>query len=147
MPSAMHVVLDTNTVISGLLWHGPPRQILNLAREGKLTLFASSAMLAELGNVLQREKFAERLNIAGVMAAELVQGYAALTIRVEPATIYPVVADDPDDDVFLACAIRAGAQLIISGDRHLLDLEAYQQIPIVSASNFLAHYNQKEADD
>ena len=143
----MRAVLDTNTAISGLLWHGPPRQVLNLAREGKLTLFASSAMLAELSNVLQREKFARRLNAAGVMAAELVRGYTALTIRVEPATIYPVVVNDPDDDVFLACAISAGAQVIISGDSHLLDLEAYQQISIVSASNFLAQYSQGEGDD
>ncbi|MCA9968474.1 MAG: hypothetical protein KC423_29720, partial [Anaerolineales bacterium] len=79
--------------------------------------------------------------------AELVRGYTALTIRVEPATIYPVVVNDPDDDVFLACAISAGAQVIISGDSHLLDLEAYQQISIVSASNFLAQYSQGEGDD
>lgn len=133
----MRVVLDTNTVISGLLWHGPPRQVLSLAREGKFTLFASSAMLAELSNVLQREKFARRLNAAGVTAAELVRGYTALTIRIEPATIYPVVVDDPDDDVFLACAMTARAQVVVSGDHHLLELETHQQINIVSAALFL----------
>jgi putative PIN family toxin of toxin-antitoxin system len=70
----MRVVLDTNTVISGLLWQGPPRQILSLVREGKITLFASSAMLAELSDVLQRKKFATRLNAAGVTVAELMRG-------------------------------------------------------------------------
>ena len=52
----MKIVLDTNTVISGLLWKGAPRQILDLARAGSLTLFTSPDLLAELAGVLEREK-------------------------------------------------------------------------------------------
>jgi uncharacterized protein len=67
-------VSDTNIVVSGLLWHGPPREVLDTSRAGKLTLFSTAALLAELQDVLVRPKFAERLRGAGVTADELVLG-------------------------------------------------------------------------
>jgi len=70
----VHVVADTNTVISGLLWHGPPRQVLDAARTGTLALSTSAALLAELAEVLQRPKFAERLARANVTPYTLVWG-------------------------------------------------------------------------
>ena len=56
----MRVVADTNVIVSGLLWHGPSRQLLNAARQGTVELFTSGALLAELEEVLQREKFIKR---------------------------------------------------------------------------------------
>src|SRR6266571_5322928 len=56
----VHVVADTNTVVSGLLWYGPPRQVLDAARTGTITLSTSAPLLAELAEVLQRPKFAQR---------------------------------------------------------------------------------------
>ena len=133
----MHVVLDTNTVISGLLWHGPPRQILTLAREGKIRLFTTSALLEELSDVLRREKFAVRLALANLTSAQLIIGYAALATRIEPSRIPPIVLADPDDDAVLACALAAKAQIIVSGDQHLLDLQRYEKIEIMRAADFL----------
>jgi uncharacterized protein len=72
----MNVVLDTNTVISGLFWKGAPRQVLDLARSGVIALFTSPELLAELADVLGREKFAKRLEQAQVTVDELVYGYA-----------------------------------------------------------------------
>lgn len=112
----MRVAADTNTVVSGLLWHGAPRQILDAARAGTVALFVSPALLVELDEVLSREKFSERLERAGVTARELVLGYAALAHRVEPAFIARTVADDPDDDAVLACAHAAQTEAIVSGD-------------------------------
>ncbi|MFQ6092370.1 MAG: putative toxin-antitoxin system toxin component, PIN family [bacterium] len=60
----MRVVADTNMVISGLLWRGPPRQILEEVRAGEITLFTSAMLSAELEEVLHREKFAQRLEMA-----------------------------------------------------------------------------------
>jgi len=134
----MRAVADTNTVISGLLWQGPPRQVLDAAREGRIELYTSAALLAELEEVLVREKFARRLELARISVRELVTGYAALANLVEPIAIPPVIAEDPDDDAVLACAVAAQAETIASGDSHLLKLKDYQNIPILTAAEFLA---------
>ena len=91
----MRVVADTNTVLSGLLWQGAPRQVLESARAGTITLYTSAVLLAELKDVLSRPKFAERLNLARVQVKDLLLGFTALATMVEPADIAPVVADDP----------------------------------------------------
>lgn len=111
----MRLVLDTNTVISGLLWHGAPRQVLDLARSSSIALFTCPELLAELEDVLGRRKFAARLNAAHVTVDELVYGYAALATTIHAEKIQPVIEDDPDDDVVLACAIAAKAEIIASG--------------------------------
>lgn len=110
----MRVVADTNTIVSGLLWSGAPRHVLNAARTGRLQLFTSAELLVELEDVLQRQKFAQRLALAGISAHELVLGYAALATLVKPATIAPVIVADPDDDAVIACAIAARAEIIVS---------------------------------
>ena len=133
----MRVVLDTNIVISGLLWHGSPRRILDAARAGDLTLLTTVVLLAELHDVLDRPKFAERLAKAGVTAEELVLGYGSLAGVVTPAIIDPVVVDDPDDDAVLACAVTCAAEAIVSGDPHLLALAQYAGIPIWTAARLL----------
>jgi predicted nucleic acid-binding protein len=69
---------------------------------------------------------------------DLVLGYAALASVIEPAEIEPVVLADPDDDAVLACAVAAHSEVIVSGDRHLLDLKQYQDIRIVTAAEMLA---------
>jgi predicted nucleic acid-binding protein len=51
----------------------------------------------------------------------------------------PIVAADPDDDIFLRCASVAGARYVVSGDRHLLDLGEYDRISILSVNEFLDH--------
>ncbi|HEY5865652.1 MAG TPA: putative toxin-antitoxin system toxin component, PIN family [Candidatus Tectomicrobia bacterium] len=134
----MHVVADTNTVVSGLLWYGPPRQVLNAARMGTLTLSTSASLLAELADVLHRPKFAQRLARANVTPPPLVFGYAALVRLVVPAPIGPVVEADPDDDGVLACAVAARAEVIVSGDSALLALESYEGILIITAAQLMA---------
>ena len=60
------IVPDTNIVVSGLLWRGNPRRILDVARDGIIELFTSPTLLEELEDVLSREKFARRLAAANV---------------------------------------------------------------------------------
>ena len=134
----MKIVLDTNTVISGLLWKGAPRQILDLARSGSLTLFTSPELLAELANVLERKKFSARLALAETNVDELVYGYAALAKTIRPAKIKPMIKADPDDDKVLACAKAAKAEVITSGDDHLLNLKEYEGIRILTVNQLLA---------
>ena len=86
----MRIVADTNTIVSGLLWHGPPRQVLDHARIGEIELFTTMVLLAELEEVLQREKFVQRLMLVGVKSRDLVVGYAALAKIVESTQISPI---------------------------------------------------------
>ena len=133
----MRVVADTNIIVSGLLWRGNPRRILDAARTGDIQLFTTAVLLAELEDVLCREKFAERLAAAGVVPRDLVLGYAALASVIEPAEIGPIILADPDDDAVIACAVAAYSEVIVSGDSHLLDLKQYQDIRIVTAAELL----------
>lgn len=138
----MRVVADTNTVVSGLLWHGPPREVLDAARTGKIELFTSSILLAELEDVLGRDKLSKRLKLVGATVPELVRGYAALGGLVTPLTITPVVLEDPDDDYVLACAVIAKADVIVSGDRHLLSLKNYEGVDILRPAELVARISE-----
>lgn len=133
----MRAVADTNVVISGLLWQGPSKRVLELARAGRIELFTSPALLAELDEVLQRKKFLRRVSAVGVQVRDLVLGYAALARIVHPSSVPAVVEADPDDDMVLACAVAARAAAIVSGDRHLQSLGEYQDIPILTPVRFL----------
>ncbi|MEA3351960.1 MAG: putative toxin-antitoxin system toxin component, PIN family [Chloroflexota bacterium] len=133
----MNIVADTNIVISGLLWHGAPHQLLDLAREQKIRLYTSPFLLAELENVLSRQKFYQRLQQAKVGAEDLVWGYASLASVIQPKKISPVIYDDPDDDNVLACAVSSRADFIVSGDRHLLRLKKFDDIAILTIESIL----------
>jgi len=133
----MRVVADTNTVVSGLLWTGAPRRVIVAARSGILEACTSADLLKELEDVLQRPKFAQRLARTGFTAHDLVERYAAVATLVEPVVIQAVVSADPDDDAIIACALAAQADVIVSGDKHLLALGQYQNIPILTAAELV----------
>lgn len=136
--ASVRVVVDTNTIVSGLLWSGPPHQLLNAVRERRITLYSSTALVAELAEVLAREQFSRRLRSANVSAIERLADFAQLARLVIPAEIGPTVTGDPDDDQVLACARAAEAQVIVSGDKRLRNLKTCQRMPIVGAGEALA---------
>ena len=129
----MRLVLDTNVVLSGLLWRSHPRRLLDLAKEDAVSLYTSSALLDELADVLSREKWTAMLATRQTHAAYLMQRYGVLAKVVRPKRIGRIVPNDPDDDAVIACALAASADLIVSGDKHLLSLGGqYQGISIVT---------------
>lgn len=85
----MRLVLDTNTAISGLLWHGTPGKLIDAARAKSVLLCTSAVLLAELRGVLTREKFTKQLETRGLNAIAVFDVYAALTTIVVPAIIHP----------------------------------------------------------
>ena len=134
----MRIVIDTNIWISGLLWTGRPWELLRLAEAGEIDLCIAPAMIEELAQVLAYEKFQPRLEQLNLSATDL------LAYAIDLASIFDVpemdtaiVEADPEDDVFLLCAVVAGADYVVSGDHHLLDLEEYADIPIVTVHDFL----------
>ena len=132
----MRLVLDTNTVVSGLLWDNEPSRLIDEGLQGRVELLTSQALLLELGDVLPRRKLAQRVAASGLSVAQLVARYAVLAQSVLPADISRI-ATDPDDDQVLACALAARADLIVSGDADLLNLKAYQGMPIVTVAEAL----------
>lgn len=113
----MRVTADTNTVISGLLWRGNPRKILDAASDGIIDLFTTQELIDELEGVLSRQRFSKHLAAAGVTVVELIEGYAALAESVEAASIGAVVIRDPDDDAVIACAVASESEAIVSRGR------------------------------
>jgi putative PIN family toxin of toxin-antitoxin system len=81
----VRLVLDTNAAVSGLLWHGNLGKLIDAAQAGSLILCASAPLLAELQGVLGREKFAKHLQVRGLTATQIFEGYAALTTVIVPA--------------------------------------------------------------
>lgn len=131
----MRIVLDTNVAVSALLWRGTPYALLqHILRHQHDQLFSSSGLLQELGKVLSRPKTAQRLLIIGRASHEVLADYADAVELVTPLATPRVVASDPDDDMVVATAVAAGAELLVSGDRDLLMLGRHESIRIVSPS-------------
>ena len=124
----MRVVLDTNTLVSGVISaNGPPRRLLTAARQQAFEWYTSPALLEELLDVLSREKFTQHLSRVGLSAQGIVSDLQRIAHLVVPSRVPRVIEQDPDDDQVLACAIAAQAELIVSGDKHLLSLGGYYQ--------------------
>ncbi len=134
MHQPLRLVLDTNVVVAGLLWNGPPRQLLEAAIAGEVELFSSAVLLDELAHTLGYAKFAGRIEAFGTHITALVAQYTALVSLVAPAGVPRIVANDADDDHVIAAAVAARAELIVTGDRkHLLPIGSHQGIAIVTA--------------
>jgi uncharacterized protein len=132
------LVLDTNIVVAGLLWNGPPRRLIEVAIEGEVELFSSPVLLDELAHTLGYSKFDKRIEGFGTSIAALVAQYTALVSLVAPASVARIVANDADDDHVIAAAVAARAELIVTGDRkHLLPIGSHQGIAIVTAREVL----------
>lgn len=129
----MRFVLDTNIVMSGLLWHGTPHQLFILIKENRaLQLVTSLPLLDELADVITRKQFTKRLALIEKSSAQILADYLQVVELVEPASIPPTSAD-PDDDAVLACALAAQADFVVSGDDNLLVLREFAGIPIITA--------------
>lgn len=128
------VVADTNICISALMFDGLPGCSLTLHWPAHLR---SPALLDELDDTLCA-KFAVSGEDLRLIRAKL-EGVISL---VDPSFRLQVVADDPDDDRVLECAVAGKADCIVSGDRHLLRLGSYQQVPIITVREFLSEIDR-----
>jgi len=141
----VRVVLDTNTVVSGLLWDNQPRAIIDAAIEQRIRLFTCTGLIEELAGILPREKFTRRLAEKQLSIPLLIERYSALADIIEPAILSGPVSPDPDDDLALATALAAQADLIVSRDKHLRNLKYFHRIPILNATDALDRINADAA--
>jgi len=133
----VRLVIDTNVMISGLLWHGAPHRLIEQTHSGAVSVVSSPALLEELAEVMAREKFAGILARSGYTAARLLEDLQRVVPLVTPPPLPVPVCRDPDDDAVLAVAVAAQADLIVSGDDDLLALRSFQGIPIVGSAEAL----------
>lgn len=139
----MRIVPDTNLIISGLLWRGNPRRIINLAQAKEIELYGSGETYSEFRRVAEYTRFQKYLEREIFSPQKLIVDYRAFIKPVSVAGILPgisVVKDDPDDDAFFRVAKACGAKLIISGDPHLLKIKKYDDIRVVEPTIFLEIY-------
>jgi len=129
----LRVVLDTNVLISGILFGGKPRQILEKAIRGEIRLCLSEPILEELKGVLQRSKFDYSPEMIQFILTEL----TGIADFVDPSETIKVVLEDPEDNMILECAAEAKANYIITGDFHLLKLGRYLNTEVLTAAAFL----------
>lgn len=140
----MRIVIDTNVLLSALLWGGTPRLIIEALRSESAQLFVSEALLAEFDSVLARPKFAVIIQKTRKSPAGLSAALRTLAVTIVAPPLAKQVCRDANDDVVLACALAANADAIVTGDEDLLVLQSFQQIPIVTPVAMLALLAQRE---
>jgi len=134
----LRVVLDTNVIISAILFGGKPEEIIKLASSEKITMVISHDILAEIVFIL-RSKF-DWSGTQVEYADRMLRNIAAI---ITPRERLQVIKKDEADNRILECAVEGDADLIVSGDKkHLLPLQCYKQIPIVTAATFLDHFHK-----
>lgn len=130
------VVYDTNILLSGLGWKGVPYRCVELARRGTVAGLTCSEILEELA-----EKLTTKLGYSPSQTTDAVKDLLGFLKLVKITNTLKVVEGDAEDDKVIECAVLGSATHIVTGDRrHLLPLESYQDILIVTASDFLSQF-------
>ena len=129
----MKIIIDTNVLMSRIFFGGVPGQILDVWREGQFELVTSPGVIDEYMRVGERltRRFDE-VDVQPILAF-IIQNAEVVADTPLPES----VCKDPDDDKFLACALAAGADLIVSGDKALRVVSGYKDIQVVTPRQFL----------
>ena len=132
----MRVVLDTNVLVSGIFFTGPPATILAAWASRRFELVVSIEVLAEYRRVGAR--LGSRYPL--VDAEPLLDLVTRESRIVDPIPVPTSACDDPDDIMFLACAIAGHAQIVVTGDRALLRASGFQGVEVVTPREFVRRY-------
>ena len=134
----LKIVLDANVFASALINpHGKPAEILDYVFENRVRLFASSSIIEELKRVLSYPKLVDRHRLQKGEIEEFIYDLLSIVALVEEGDTIEVIKEDPSDNKYLSCALKAKADFIVSGDAHLLNLGSYKGIQIVTPVRFL----------
>ena len=129
------VVIDTNVVISALLFGGTPGELINLWKTNRIIPLASKEIIEEYIRILAYPKFElSAQEIDYIIFQEILPYFDVVTSN--PGK-HHIIAD-PCDDKFIHCALSGKAQYIISGDDHLLSIKKIEALQIANASEFIA---------
>ena len=134
----IRVVLDTNTLISALLFSGTASRLVPLWQSRRITVLVSKEILQEYLRVLAYPKFQLGDHEIRALVEEELLPFAE-TIRVRRRLA--VVRRDPEDDKFLECAVAGRAEYLVTGDRDLREFGSYRGITILTVGGFLERMN------
>lgn len=141
----IQVVPDTNTLIKGLYSAvNTERQLINLVHMNKVSFYGSQATFQEFCETVKNEKFKSYLHNKRYTPEKLIADYEDLVILDKPSDSYKdlKVSQDEDDDEFIRVALTSGSRIIISHDKHLLNLGSYKDIKMVKPEEFMNAFNQ-----
>ena len=144
----MNIVVDTNVLISAVLWKGPPSDALKIILE-KYSLVQSQSTLKEFEKVITREKFTRiieklDLKVETIIETLITQSRLYNVAKEAESTAREVKIEDSDDLIFIELAFETGAKFIVSGDKHLLELDEVENIRILSVAEFLKLGHEEE---
>ena len=129
----MKVVLDTNVVISGIFFSGTPARIMDHWANGDFDVYATPSILKEYLEVLDRMSFERAREIFPEWTATL----SNLCHLIPDEKTTSSLSRDPADDKFLLCAVKAGADYLVTGDEDLKVLKSKFPFLILTPSEFL----------
>ena len=132
----MKVVLDTNVIVSGLLWKKTTKALFDLADKHKITVCLTPKIIDEVSRVLNYPKIHKQLDSVGLTTIEIIN-YLLQIAEFYPDIPLMINLQDPSDKIFLGAAIASKAEYIITGDKHLLFLDEFEGIRIVKPRHFL----------
>jgi len=130
----MRAVLDTNVLISSVISTGTPHNVVVAGFEGEYQLIVSVATLTEFRETLL--KYPDRFHMNETKIQQEVETVRYFAEFVTPTEDITAVAADPDDDKFLEAAVAGDVDYLVSGDQHLLDLDSFRGIEIVTPRTF-----------
>ena len=130
----IRTVIDTNVIISAILFGGIPGELISLWKSGHIQPLASKDIIDEYIKVLTYQKFKlSEKEINYILYNEILPYFEVVTLKPGQA----IIQEDPSDDKFIHCANAGRASVIISGDQHLINLKSYGKIKILTLSQFL----------
>lgn len=130
----MKAVIDTNVVISGLFWKGPPAEVLAMWFRKRFEWIVSADILEEYHLTLQA---LETKYGPSPSAKQVLREISLSATLLVPAKLREQVCTDPDDDKFIAAAVATGTSTIVTGDKALLHTDGYGGIRVIKPVSFL----------
>ena len=131
---AVKVVVDTNVVVSALLFSGTPGKLVPLWQGPMIRPLASKQIIDEYLRVLTYPKFKlSEEDINFLLYHEILPYFEVVRVYSGKR----IIRKDEEDDKFIQCALAGNAKFIISGDHHLLGMKSYRKIKILSPADFL----------
>jgi len=131
------VVLDTNIWISIFFNKTLSREFGDLFRSGKIEIFVSKEILKEIARILEYPKIKSILEMSGITSREILNEILRLSKVTNPKKKLEIVKENPEDNVFLECALESGADYVVSGDKRLLNLKKFGEIKIISSRELI----------
>ncbi len=130
----LKIVLDTNILISALLFQGELAGVVDLWKTGRIVPAVTKETFDEFRAVLEYPKFRLKKEEIRVLIEEETLPFFEV---VDSLPSHGDSCRDPEDEKFLACASAASADFIVSGDKDLCDMGVKSKCPVITASKLL----------